>query len=54
MKKRFKMSAKENKEEEIKPVDENQTANGSENKPDENQTEQLAEESADKKIAESE
>jgi len=52
MKKRIKMSAKENKEEEIKPVDENQTANGSENKAEGNQTEQLAEESADKKIAE--
>lgn len=52
MKKRIKMSAKENKEEEIKPVDENQTANGSENKAEGNQTEQIAEESADKKIAE--
>lgn len=46
------MSAKENKEEDIKPVDENQTVNDSENRTEENQTEQNTEESADKKIAE--
>ncbi|MBL7898403.1 MAG: nucleotide exchange factor GrpE [Crocinitomicaceae bacterium] len=46
------MSAKENKEEEVKPVDVNQSANESENKTEENQTDQNSDESADKKIAE--